>query len=662
MPDQEINNEENVPVGEGIEAAINRNTADQIFEEEAQEYHRIMERRAAEIAESRRLDQLRGYSFTIQPAIFDGTAPAPAIMDYGVHINPTPPLEPNTNDIWVDSRTGIVNTRGIIGAPINTSVLEDYYNNLTPDTITNEMSDRVSDRLRNLSNELYREYREASVANHDIMILRYIRPEYAYLDTPKKKLKDNKVALTENPKQVIDPSEAISIRCLGYFKKDDPRLIDDYFYPNVLTYKLILDEKYTKLYSKVFNKIDEKTGELIFENNYTRAGKDFLDNSPQIVIANRYEFITYELLNSTIFNMYYKEDLSIGVFIKKESCPPFVKQLRRRGNKNKCNFSDFYRYMENVPNSYLGVLGKKYSYGVELETISGLLPLYLNKSIYFSAVHDGSLRDPENGETYGTEYVTDVLIGDAGLKQLKMLCYELSRRCLINKQCSVHTHIGEVTFTKENIVLMYYVYQNVQKEVFSMMPISRRNNEYCKYLEYLPIDLKKIKEDRLYWIDYYYNDIIYLLSKKDFAGPGINKKKDHPKGFKCGYDHNTARYCWVNFIPAVFKTRFNGDQTIEFRAMSGTTSYNKVKHWLLICFALVDIVDNNKQYIYNNGELTLENILKICYPKDSAPIIDYVNGRKVKFTELESRIKEKVVEVEDYEDNEIDNNFKIKSL
>ena len=78
--------------------------------------------------------------------------------------------------------------------------------------------------------------------------------------------------------------------------------------------------------------------------------------------------------------------------------------------------------------------GKRYSLGFELETSVGYLPPYVESYLNCDSVKDGSLRDG-NGDIFGGEYVTGVLVGDMGFKQLKTLCNELNKRCQIDKRC-----------------------------------------------------------------------------------------------------------------------------------------------------------------------------------------------------------------------------------
>lgn len=487
---------------------------------------------------------------------------------------------------------------------------------------------------------------------------------------------NGKVHLFETKEKVSFDDVILVNAVRGYFHKNDARLHKD-----ILSNEYIIVHKkykqYCANYAGVVSEI-KSNGELDhstikFSTDYqgiqSKYAKVCLANDNAFVrdcdgnlLMDRF-FVTKELLENKVFNHYYKESIRTGAFehkdyIKTSDLEKNKKWLYRKRKMHP--FTNFHNYMQNKPTIYNAMLGKKYTYGIEIETSSGLLPERFDDELFYNSVHDGSLRD-EEGQVYGGEYVTDVLYSDLGLLQIKKLCNELSKRCQINHRCGVHTHIGGVTFNKENIVLMYHLYQRLEKEIFAMLPKSRRNNEFCRKLKALDFDINKLKgTERAYYIDFYYNNIINLLSQADYCNSEINKKKDHPRGFKCGYDHSSYRYCWVNFIPAVFNTRKNGIYTIEFRPHSATTSYNKIKNWLFICIALVDIVENHKKELYENFNMNLFQLIKTVYPKDHIKINDYIHKRTNKFNDSSLRPEE--IEASDYVDNEIDNNLSIKNL
>lgn len=464
----------------------------------------------------------------------------------------------------------------------------------------------------------------------------------------------------------------------GYVRATDTRLKKDYL---VNKYHVFSDPRYYypkgSSFMKVFTGIEED-GKLIWAGDLTTIRPTHNHNSNVLALVFTkdnadYGYVIDEVRNSELFNKYYGEDISKGIFRDRLNLNKNATERRMRvtGRKRDVDAMKFFKDMSGKPFTYSKTYGKKYSFGLEIETISGYIPAYVDKDLYCSYVHDGSLRDIDDNVPYGLEYVTCVLRGDEGLRQTKRICYELTKRCLVNKQCGVHVHIGsdkgDALFTKENIVLMYYLYAMIQGDIFEMLPRSRKDNEYCRFLETLPIDLANISpknSNRKFWIEEYYATIVNILSLEGGPSYMINKREDHPLGHKCQYNHRTARYCWVNFITSVFNTRGNNVYTIEFRPMSATTSYTKIKNWLLICFALVDIVENHKQAIYSGSVKTLNDVITNCYPKDNKVLLDYIKERKAKFaahSALGAELLEKVENME-FAENEPDNNYSHKSL
>lgn len=291
--------------------------------------------------------------------------------------------------------------------------------------------------------------------------------------------------------------------------------------------------------------------------------------------------------------------------------------------------------------SYLITDGKKYSFGVELETASGYLPLYLYHDLNMSCTRDGSVT--------GGEYVTGVLKGDSGFKQLQKITNELVTRCSVDAKCGIHVHIGGFDNSKSFLVLLQKLGVMLENEIFSILPPSRRNNKYCQKMKNLNIVFpqnQSLEEYDILFNNYYHE--LYKLFYKDsnILNKDINKKFNHPRGRTCGYDQNTPRYWWLNLIPAAFNTRGNFSYTVEFRNHSGSLNYRKIKNWVLICMGIVSYVENYKKDIMFRNDITLEEIITKVYPTKSRILIPYIQERKSQF------------ENEDY--NEVNNEYKEK--
>lgn len=290
------------------------------------------------------------------------------------------------------------------------------------------------------------------------------------------------------------------------------------------------------------------------------------------------------------------------------------------------------------------------------------------------------------------EYVSGVLIGDAGIMHLQKVCNELNKRCEIDRKCSVHVHIGGGAFNKDFIVFAYILGLLCEKQILAMMPHSRRLSTYCRYLECVfsvseflskldssPEDYKIIIDEAFTKIFQYVGHIDGIVPNKEF-----NKKSRHPMGEKCGYHHETQRYCWLNFVPALFKTRGNvrieridgiftevAEQdktfTLEFRPMSATLNFAKIKNWIKICMAFMYFVDNHQKDIIKgsiviNGKhrpIDLQSVILKAYPKSGKELWEYIIMRTDMFSQKDLG---KIAEDNEYLTEEKISEFKVKDL
>lgn len=299
--------------------------------------------------------------------------------------------------------------------------------------------------------------------------------------------------------------------------------------------------------------------------------------------------------------------------------------------------------------------GLRYTWGLELETISGCVHHKLQdkgvKDLNFSGVFDGSLRDRDEngrmiGEPWGLEYVTGVLKGDSGLKQVYDISKVLRSECAVDERCAYHVHIGSLDWNSEDIVYMYLLGIIIENEVFSIMPNSRKDNEYCKRLIKIPSSklskLINFKTRKGYKkaVEILYNTIFNIVGKSGSPNRFLNKKTQHPKGRHGGYDRNSDhRYSWLNFTNMIFNQRFNiNNKTIEYRPHSGTLSYTKIVNWLKICMAITEFVHIGKKDILEHfrGDkvITLEYIISKVYKKNAKKLSEYIELRKNLFSDI----------------------------
>lgn len=295
----------------------------------------------------------------------------------------------------------------------------------------------------------------------------------------------------------------------------------------------------------------------------------------------------------------------------------------------------------------------KYKFGVEIETSGGVIAKQLaNGQLNIDYVYDGSVYS-KDGEKYGGgEIVTGILNGDSGIAHLKKVMEIAEERCEVNPTCGLHVHIGDFKPTDEFAINAYMLGLLLQNDIFRHLPKKRRfqvdykgnitgnNNPYCKFLP--PVTLYKY-EDAKNKKDY--SEVLYENYKEVFKkiADGIevsekyNKNTDHPKGKKCGYDHNSMRYSWLNMVPTIFKTRKDNSRTLEFRPHCETLSFTKTYYWVLFCMAFVRFCEKNTSNIFRNKDddgnpLTIDFILYKAYSgKLLNDVLTYYENRREYF-------------------------------
>lgn len=325
---------------------------------------------------------------------------------------------------------------------------------------------------------------------------------------------------------------------------------------------------------------------------------------------------------------------------------------RRKIDEYNSPFPDIY----SNSTTHLKTEGKTYKFGLEIETCKGVLPLnvVLYKKLDLKCTFDGSLRMKPQEDINCGEYITGVLSGDSGLLHLSKIVYELAQRCEVNKKCSVHIHVSGMMITQEFTVNIYRLLQFLEGEIFSMMPPSRKKNEYCMPMQKITMNINYNSPSYKVEIREMYQEIIKIMQIDKKLTLGKGKKDNHPRGYHCNYDKTTPRYWWANFIPMLFNIRSNNVYTLEIRCHSGTLNYRKIENWILIVLGIIWFAENIPIKIHN--KITLREVMFAAYPKMGNQIVNYIETRKKLFVSADSASNR---ELRDYKDC---TNKKITSL
>lgn len=181
----------------------------------------------------------------------------------------------------------------------------------------------------------------------------------------------------------------------------------------------------------------------------------------------------------------------------------------------------------------------------------------------FGFCDDGSLGGS------GKEFQSPKLSGEKGEKELKKLCTSLiDNGFTVNRSCGLHIHLDTKDFKKfEGVKSLFLFYLHFEPVIYSFLPFSRRNNNFCKPLSQFYQENEIATANNLATLEriwYRENDFIKLGRRK------LQKYDD-------------SRYAGVNFHSMLA----NGH--IEIRHHSGTLQYEKIIAWARLHSRILDL-------------------------------------------------------------------------
>lgn len=243
-----------------------------------------------------------------------------------------------------------------------------------------------------------------------------------------------------------------------------------------------------------------------------------------------------------------------------------------------------------------------HSFGVEIETAAGYIPEEQCFDYGLIPLRDGSIT--------GIEYATMPLGPGNGLSILKEQLKLLKTHTIGNKECSIHVHIGGFPVNPSVIFSIYKIWRTLQSTLENtIIPVYSYHTENFKangknYCAKLPL-FNTFNEMYEYFVGCPYLGSLYQPHPRDIE----KKAKWNIK----------SRYHNLNFINALC---YNSAKTIEFRFITHTYSYEKIKFFIMLFNAIVNIAElmANKYTLEELeksvlNDITIDNLLNI-YPRE----------------------------------------------
>jgi len=255
-----------------------------------------------------------------------------------------------------------------------------------------------------------------------------------------------------------------------------------------------------------------------------------------------------------------------------------------------------------------------YTFGMEIETSSGVIPISKLKSLGIFPLRDGSIS--------GFEYTTMPM---ESIEHAVEIAETVSEYCGISTNDSFHLHVGGIKRTKESIVKIYDLLYNIQNEVYSMFPYYKRFPKDFKRQNYTA-KLPNLKRDN---IDDYFYEIVNMVSNR--------RKTEYDEDKDIGMFGSTrkweisSRYKIFNLVPFMYYS----SGTIESRIHEETTNKYKIAYWILINQAIFGFAESINYSGVPMDKVSLSKIIKSYYgsgSKTELALNDYISSRKLLFT------------------------------
>lgn len=271
--------------------------------------------------------------------------------------------------------------------------------------------------------------------------------------------------------------------------------------------------------------------------------------------------------------------------------------------------------------------GKKYTFGVELETSAGMVSDSICGKLGLTKVGDGSIGS--------AEYVTPPLHGNTGVERLKAAADHLAKSTFVDDRCAIHIHVGGADnsnvdtpdFNRRFMINAISLGAQIEEDMYKISPKTRAPEyKHChSILRYKDINLDNWKD---YLGAYVFGpqenwDNNLVMSDYQYGTDG--RTSNTVLG-----PYNGGRYKWLNLVNIASRANI---KTLEFRMFAGSTNFDKIHNYVLICLAFVWFVENRSGDILKGGN-TLESVIATAYADDHEicrQVFAFIEARKAKF-------------------------------
>lgn len=225
-------------------------------------------------------------------------------------------------------------------------------------------------------------------------------------------------------------------------------------------------------------------------------------------------------------------------------------------------------------------------FGVELETSACAGYQDLSGKFKFGAEQDGSIS--------GVEFVSSILYGDDGLKEVTDFCKEAMRRNFaLDVHCGMHIHLDVSDLNAKQLINVCAAYQLTYEVWACFLPNSRILNRFCVAN------------------DWTYKDFTFINTPDDFRENS----------------YRSNRQQWFNI------DAYNRHRTFEIRLHTATLSGKKITNWVKAHARFIDAVKDipHRELEQRFGGTVQDNFNEMVLLWDDSKLANFYAFRSRKF-------------------------------
>ena len=283
--------------------------------------------------------------------------------------------------------------------------------------------------------------------------------------------------------------------------------------------------------------------------------------------------------------------------------------------------------------------GLGYTFGIEIETSAGQMTDQKCSDVQLDKVGDRSIG--------AYEYVSGVLHGDNGMKSIEGMCKALAKSTFVDDRCSIHIHVGGDTksplvetpkFTKGLSIALISLGAQIEDDLYAMNPPSRNKGlKHCASISRWG-KITPDNHDNLLGSFLFGGNADGVIADRQVNSNALKYSKHSSRYKTTTSKWIGARYKWLNLLNL---HTARGFKTVEVRMWAGSTSYEKIKNYVLLSLALVSFAENHQGRIFEIKPVTIEEIVETVYSKKAIikkSLLKFVKERTNKFKEVRKQL------------------------